>query len=332
MSTTTLIRPAHIESLTELFVVVGHPASPTLEVAHSTPECPEIVTPADSLPFAGAWHPVAEADGWLCSTCIDVDAVGFSEMDTDSPLRTGTAGPGTPVDSVPEVISWTKHGEEWVLRIPRSFEAKVGDTVTVTKKSGETAEVVVGEKVGTRKGDLLHRPGRKAEATVGYRWRKVDGEWLVAGPAAEVGSTITITKASGETVEAVVTGHAGTDLHRVRKVEAATTTAAPAVEVPEGHYAIDSHGSNDTLFVRVDRPTEGRWAGRVFVKMIVGGHPDSPIRGAQAQSVLTRIAEAGVEAAATRYGVDVGRCHRCNRLLTDQVSREMGIGPECRKK
>jgi hypothetical protein len=30
--------------------------------------------------------------------------------------------------------------------------------------------------------------------------------------------------------------------------------------------------------------------------------------------------------------VEAGRCHRCGRLLTDPVSVERGVGPECVKK
>lgn len=113
--------------------------------------------------------------------------------------------------------------------------------------------------------------------------------------------------------------------------------AAPRVErpvtadVPEGHYAIASSGSNDLAFYRVDRPTEGKWAGRCFVKLVVGGHPDSRVRRDAVQGVLARIVEAGVVESGRLYGREIGRCCRCNRTLTDEVSRAEGIGPECRK-
>jgi hypothetical protein len=100
-------------------------------------------------------------------------------------------------------------------------------------------------------------------------------------------------------------------------------------DVPAGHYAVESHGDNDLLFVRVDRPTEGQYAGRTFMKMIVGGHPDQPIRGAHVRPILERIMAAGPENAARLYGQQIGRCARCNRSLTDQESRERGFGPEC---
>jgi hypothetical protein len=114
----------------------------------------------------------------------------------------------------------------------------------------------------------------------------------------------------------------------------AITAPQPRVTttVPEGHYAIPTvTGQNDLSFYRVDRPTEGTWAGRVFVKVMVGGRPGHAIRGAAAEGVLARIEALGHEAAARRYGQEIGRCGRCNRSLTDAVSRACGIGPDCRQ-
>jgi hypothetical protein len=106
-----------------------------------------------------------------------------------------------------------------------------------------------------------------------------------------------------------------------------TTTTTTLPDVPSGHYAIPSTGDNDLAFYRVDRPTEGQHAGRVFVKMIVGGHPDMNVRRDAIAGILARIAadpEAG-----PRYGQTIGRCCRCNRTLTDETSRAAGIGPDC---
>jgi uncharacterized protein DUF6011 len=112
---------------------------------------------------------------------------------------------------------------------------------------------------------------------------------------------------------------------------AQTQPTAPQADVPAGHYAIDSTGTNDLAFYRVDRPTEGAWAGRVFVKLIVGGHPDRNMPRSHVAGILARIAEDGPDAAGQRYGQEIGRCCRCNRTLTDEASRSAGIGPECAK-
>ena len=112
-------------------------------------------------------------------------------------------------------------------------------------------------------------------------------------------------------------------------------TAAPArtflPDVPAGHYAIASGGHNDLAFYRVDRPADGKWAGYTFVKVVIGGRPDSRVPRAQAAGILSRIAAAGIAEAGALYGREIGRCCRCNRHLTDETSRALGIGPECRK-
>lgn len=79
----------------------------------------------------------------------------------------------------------------------------------------------------------------------------------------------------------------------------------------------------------MDRPTEGRWAGYLFVKRVIGGHPDTPIRGAEQAEALARIEAAGPAEARQRYGQEIGRCGVCNRRLTDDLSRARGIGPDC---
>lgn len=101
-------------------------------------------------------------------------------------------------------------------------------------------------------------------------------------------------------------------------------------DVPAGRYAVVSvTGNNDLDFYRVDRPTEGQWAGHVFVKRIIGGHADTRIRGAEVYNVLNRIDNAGWLNASIRYGKAIGKCARCHHQLTDQLSRERGHGDEC---
>lgn len=102
--------------------------------------------------------------------------------------------------------------------------------------------------------------------------------------------------------------------------------------VPAGRYAVESAtGNNDLDFYRVDCPTEGRWAGHVFVMRVRGGHPNVRVRGTEVRTVLERINNAGWLNAAIRYGKEVGKCARCHQKLTDQLSRERGHGDECWK-
>lgn len=103
--------------------------------------------------------------------------------------------------------------------------------------------------------------------------------------------------------------------------------------VPAGYYAVTSHtGNNDLDFIKVDRPTKGKWAGWVFVKRVIGGNPDVRIKNVEAALILQRLQAEGVEVCGARYGIEIGSCYVCNRHLTDETSRALGIGPECRKK
>jgi hypothetical protein len=103
--------------------------------------------------------------------------------------------------------------------------------------------------------------------------------------------------------------------------------------IPTGHYAtVSLTGKNDLDFWRVDRPEQGAYAGRTFVKRIVGGKPDLNVSRDTKFKALEAILEFGPEKSAQLYGMELGRCSRCNRHLTDETSRLYGMGPECRGK
>lgn len=102
--------------------------------------------------------------------------------------------------------------------------------------------------------------------------------------------------------------------------------------VKAGFYAIPTvEGARNALaFYRVDVPTEGKWAGYTFVKLIIGGQEPTRVPKAQATGILARIA--ADPDAGPRYGQEIGKCCRCNRTLTNDESRAAGIGPECASK
>lgn len=106
--------------------------------------------------------------------------------------------------------------------------------------------------------------------------------------------------------------------------------------VPEGRYALDIEGDsdNDLVFYQIDKPTEGQWAGCTFVKQLVGA-PGAfrklNIYGMRAARVLMRVAE-DPQAASLRFGKETQTCGICHSPLTNKKSRELGIGPDCRKK
>ncbi len=116
-----------------------------------------------------------------------------------------------------------------------------------------------------------------------------------------------------------------------RAAAAAAPTGLPAADVvPAGRYAIPTGdtAANRLAFYRVDRPTEGRWAGFVFVKLIVSDDEQRLSRAAAA-TILARIAEIGAAAASAAYGTEIGACGVCGRTLTNDASRAAGIGPIC---
>lgn len=107
------------------------------------------------------------------------------------------------------------------------------------------------------------------------------------------------------------------------------TTMRPAnlPDVHPGRYALD-YGNNEIKFFLVDRPTEGRWAGRTFVTREINDGEAYPVRGEAARTVLAEIAK-DQKAAMLLYGQKLERCGHCNRGLRKKESRERGIGPIC---
>lgn len=110
--------------------------------------------------------------------------------------------------------------------------------------------------------------------------------------------------------------------------QAGTVEVPDEATVPAGRYALRTEGV--VKFYKVDRPTEGRWAGKVFVK-VQASDDLHPVRGSAGVAVLARIAE-DAQGAMALYGHEIGSCGKCGRTLTDEDSRARGIGPVCIQK
>jgi hypothetical protein len=112
-----------------------------------------------------------------------------------------------------------------------------------------------------------------------------------------------------------------------KRTERAESTPAPTVE--SGVYALG--GTADPVRYKVRNVTEGRWAGRTFLDVLLANGEREPVRNRrQVAEILTAIA-ADIEAARKLYADTTGKCWSCNRLLTDPVSVSVGLGPDCRK-
>lgn len=95
-------------------------------------------------------------------------------------------------------------------------------------------------------------------------------------------------------------------------------------EVKPGRYAVEFDGA--LHFFLVETPDEGRWASFTFVSEQAGDNL-YPVKGARKGEVLRAIADDAD--ALARYGKELGVCGVCGRNLTDEESRERGIGPVC---
>lgn len=109
----------------------------------------------------------------------------------------------------------------------------------------------------------------------------------------------------------------------------AKAVKAPRFDAPAGYYAVEFEGK--LRFFKVDRPTEGRWAGYVFVKEQASDEL-YPVKNPTRRSAIIAAISEDFEAAGKRYGQEIGRCYKCHRTLTDETSRALGIGPDCRSK
>lgn len=106
-----------------------------------------------------------------------------------------------------------------------------------------------------------------------------------------------------------------------------------AEQVPEGRYAVPTEEGalNKLAFYKVGRPTEGRWAGFVFVKLMLSDQ-EQRMSKATGDVVLAKIAAVGAKNASAAYGLEFKHCGVCGRGLTNDESRKIGIGPDCRAK
>jgi hypothetical protein len=94
--------------------------------------------------------------------------------------------------------------------------------------------------------------------------------------------------------------------------------------------------SGGLTFLIFDQPKVGKWAGWVFVKQQQG--PNEVRLGAQrpGQSYVGQWANLidkvldDPKAAVVRYGKELGVCGVCALPLTNEESRQDGIGPVCK--
>jgi hypothetical protein len=104
------------------------------------------------------------------------------------------------------------------------------------------------------------------------------------------------------------------------------------------YYAVPN-SDGKTTFLVVDRPDD-KWAGWAFVRQFIGGQGIAQRLGSQRPGgfyrgqweALINAVLADPQAAAERFGKELGHCGACNLPLTDEDSRARGLGPICAAK
>lgn len=104
-------------------------------------------------------------------------------------------------------------------------------------------------------------------------------------------------------------------------------------DIPDAYYAL-RNDEGTVKFYRVSTfkrclPGQTRPNRKVQLQSSDELHP---ARAEAARRILREIREMKPREAAFLYGREIGRCCRCGRTLTDEVSRSMGIGPDCAAK
>lgn len=96
-----------------------------------------------------------------------------------------------------------------------------------------------------------------------------------------------------------------------------------AALVPAGRYAFTGN-EGQTVFVHMVKFDSGAF----IVKQQVGDDTQRMTR-VVARTALQKIVDAGIKESSMRYGHELGVCGVCGRTLTNEDSRERGIGPVC---
>jgi hypothetical protein len=103
-------------------------------------------------------------------------------------------------------------------------------------------------------------------------------------------------------------------------------------DLPEGKYALlTPQAQNEISFFSVWHPPDSETA--IIISQLFGA-PGSwrrkTCRGQRYSSIAQEIA-ADPKAAMARFGLHFTVCGRCGSPLTNDLSRELGIGPDCRQ-
>jgi hypothetical protein len=160
----------------------------------------------------------------------------------------------------------------------------------------------------------------------------------VADPEGKIELIVKILRISEDPEEFGMSREKASELIEFFKSKPDKPRAHPAQEslkseipfVPAGRYAVNN-AEGILRFYSVDRPTEGRWRGYVFLS-VWASDEQHPIKNPETRNAILAEIAKDPKAAAEKFGQELGKCGICARTLTDPESRRIGIGPVCREK
>lgn len=174
--------------------------------------------------------------------------------------------------------------------------------------------------------------------TAGRKWYEDNRENLTVDQGSEWINRIRAKIAEGAVTAPI--GNVNEALNVTRKGNAWATWREVAAEVwshggPRGtRFAVptDDGAINELAFWWI---TKGRGDdGRYFLRQVIGGQ--GAVRVRMTPEAMTAIARKaitiGVGEAMATFGREIGSCGACGTELTNDESRALGIGPECRRK
>lgn len=164
---------------------------------------------------------------------------------------------------------------------------------------------------------------------------------LVAGRAAELMMDVmdskAISKREASSLISVLKACPGKAVAAANKAHiAANNEVWPSV--PAGRYALYRTGADGQpalRFYQVDKPTEGRWAGRVFLSLLIGSpgnYTKLAIKDGRQRDEIMAAIGLDARAAAVEFGRKAGVCGRCLSPLSNLRSRAAGYGAICASK
>lgn len=311
-------------------------------------------TATDTPPTFTCDDPTCDA-AFPCPACIDrwhlannrtpvfttgAINLGSRNRDRSTPRRNGNGtGCGTSRRSTREA-RWTKADGQWCVR---TETGKTGETVTVHRNNGDTSEVTLGAEVLP---DTFLPAQDEAEAAEA-RWTNHNGEWLVRVDGAP-GDVVTVTNRAGKSTDVVLTTEATDGVwNHTRPAAPVVTEGLDLNPLFDGLFTqagdartsvlVAVPGGDTRLKLRIDRPRDGRHAGRIFVKdaAVYGGGQRYGVQnvGERYSGKVTEALEAILadrDGALAAYGQLTSHCGICGKALEDAESVSAGLGPWCR--